>query len=175
MRTYVRVFMPLSLGMVFRGMIRTQDFGKTLDQIYKDETHCLVGPEIRNEKDKPVSCYCRDALTDARYVYQTYLLTGKDRNLNGTYLALQSYAAQMCGEGYDVLRVAQDADWRWTGPEVIRKYPPDSEIEQLKPDSHGWRTVEYKVELVYRDPRGRPVAKVESFTAVDRFPPKGNK
>ena len=55
---------------------------------------------------------------------------------------------------------------------MIRKYPPDSEIDQLKPDSDGWRTVQYKVELVYRDTKGG-VAKTERLTAFERLPPKG--
>jgi hypothetical protein len=175
MKAYVPVFIALLFGIVFPNTTRTQDFGKKLDAIYRDESHCLVGPEIRNEKHKLLSCYCRDALMDARYVYLTYLLSQKDRNLNGTYLTLESNATQICGKGYDVHRAVHDTDWRWDGPAVTRKYPPDGEIAKLKPDDRGWRTVEYKVELVYRDPQGRPLAEVESFTAVDMLPPKGDK
>ena len=61
MRAYMRVFMALSLGMIIPSTTKTQDLGKKLDEIYKDETHCLLGPEIRSEKDKPISCYSRDA------------------------------------------------------------------------------------------------------------------
>jgi hypothetical protein len=134
-----------------------------LDKIYKDETHCLVGAEIRSDSDEPISCYCRDALSDARYVYQTYLFSGKDLNLNGTYLTLWSHAAQECGKDFDVSRATHDADWRWNGPEVVRTYPTDREIEQLKPDRFGFRTVRYKIELVYPDSRfgGLPLVKRE--------------
>ena len=52
-----------------------------LDKVYADESHCLVGPEIRSDRDNPISCYCRDAIVDARYVYFTYLLQGKTETL----------------------------------------------------------------------------------------------
>ncbi len=133
-----------------------------------------MAPEIRGDKDSPISCYCRDAIADARYVYQTYLLTGKDRNLNGTYLILESYARQMCGEGYDVIAATQAKGWQWPGLQVTRKYPSDSTIGLIRPDSKGFRTVEYKVRLVYRDPQGR-VTKVDNFTALERLPPNFKK
>jgi hypothetical protein len=141
----------------------------SMDMVYRDESHCLVAPEIRGEKDKPISCFCRDAIMDARYVYQNYLLTGKDRKLNGTYLRLWVYAQQMCGEQYDVLKASQTKDWQWPGPQVTREYPPESEINQIQPDSKGFRTVEYKVRLTYRDSVGQ-VIKVENLTAVDKLP-----
>ena len=56
--------------------------------------------------------------------------------------------------------------WRWSGPEVTREYPPDSDIGHIRPDSEGFRTVRYKVHLIYRDQGGR-VTRVESFTALD--------
>src|SRR5208337_4593936 len=123
MKVDVRVFVALSLGVASPCLAWAQGAGKTPDEIYKDESHCLVAPEIRSERDKAISCYCRDALTDARYVYQTYLLAGKDQNLGGAYLTLESNATRLCGEEYGVIRAAQDADWRWSGPEVIRRYP----------------------------------------------------
>jgi hypothetical protein len=139
-----------------------------LDTIYRDESHCLVAPEIRSAADRPISCYCRDAVANMRYVYRTYLLTGKDRNLNGTYLALWDQARRECGDGYDVLKEAEES--QWNGPEVTRKYPPDGVIEQMKPDSKGFRSVKYEVRLTYRDPQGR-VTKVETFSAVEKLPP----
>jgi hypothetical protein len=145
--------------------------GNDLDKVYKDESHCLVAPEIRGEADNPLSCWCRDALVDARYVYQGYLITRKDRNLNGAYLALEGTASRMCGDNYDTIHNAtHEKGWRWNGPEVVRQYRPDAEIERLTPDSHGWRTVAYKVMLIYRDPQGN-VTKVENFSASERFPP----
>jgi hypothetical protein len=40
----------------------------TMDEIYRDESHCLTSPEIRGDKDAPISCYCRDAIAQARYL-----------------------------------------------------------------------------------------------------------
>jgi hypothetical protein len=141
-----------------------------LDQLHRDESHCLVGPEIRNDNDRPISCYCRDALVDAWYVYQTYVTTGKDPNLIPVYLTLEVYAGNQCGEAYDVNNAAGKSEWKWDGPEVIRKYPTDPEIERITPDSRGWRIVRYDVELVYRT-AGRQQSKVERFSAVERLPP----
>jgi hypothetical protein len=138
-----------------------------LDKVYTDESHCLVDPEIRSAADKPSSCYCRDAIADARYVRQTYLKTGKDRNLNGIYLVLEVWAGQRCGDGYDVLKAEES---KWNGPEVRRTYPPNSSIEKIKPDSNGFRTVTYEVQLTYRDQQGR-VTKVENFRAAEKLPP----
>jgi len=142
-----------------------------LDKIYADESHCLTGPEIRSEKDSPISCYCRDAIVDARYVWQTYLLTAKDPNLNGAELALQIHATQMCGEGYDAHKVVEIEDWRWNGPEVVRTSPPDDVLRQIKPDSHGMIHYEYTVVILQRDSSGR-VTKTDSFTAHDMVPLK---
>jgi len=50
----------------------------TMDEVYLDQTHCLASPEIRGDKDAPISCFCRDAIAEARYVYFTYILSGKD-------------------------------------------------------------------------------------------------
>ncbi|MDP9267749.1 MAG: hypothetical protein M3P27_05415 [Acidobacteriota bacterium] len=138
-----------------------------LDKVYQDESHCLVGPEIRGTGDQPISCYCRDAIVDARYVYTTYLLTGKDTNLNGAYLSLETTARRMCGGAEGTLRAATATDWQWKGPEVKRTYPSDSEVERIKPDSRGFRTVPYKVQLTFRDSRGH-VTKVEAFRATER-------
>ena len=144
-----------------------------LDEIYTDDGHCLVGPEIRSSKDNAISCYCRDALVDLRYVYQTYLLTGKDSNLNGAYLGLFSRAQEVCGEKYDVI-AAREKEWQWNGPEVTRVYPPDSTIEKIKPDDKGFRIVEYRVQLTYHDRQGHST-KVENFSTLDRLPPNFKK
>ena len=140
-----------------------------MNKVYSDESHCLVASELRSDKDNPISCYCRDAIADARYVYENYLLTGKDRNLNGAYLTLEIHAHQMCGEHYDVVKAIQTKAWQWNGPEVMRQYPPDREINQIQPDNKGIRTVEYKVHLTYRKPGGG-ITNVENFTALERLP-----
>jgi hypothetical protein len=145
-----------------------------MDKIYSDESHCLVAPEIRGKNDNPISCFCRDAIMDARYVYQNYLLTEKDKNLNGIYLTLVDHARQMCGEAYDVYKVTQTKEWHWDGPQVTREYLPEREIHKIQPDSNGFRTVEYKVRLTYIDAGGR-VIKVENFTALDKLPPEPKK
>lgn len=144
-----------------------------LDEIYSDETHCLVGSEIRAQKDNAISCYCRDAIMDARYVWETYLtppasgpLRGKDENLFGVELTLEIHARQTCGEGYDVHKAVAANDWTWNGPEVVRTYPPDDVLRQIKPDSHGIVHYEYTVVLLQRDSRGNVVT-TESFTAQD--------
>src|SRR5215470_4603614 len=58
--------------------------------IMKDETHCLTGPEIRGERDKPISCYCRDAIANTRYLWKNYLhpIPIEDANLFSIYAAL---------------------------------------------------------------------------------------
>ncbi len=111
--------------------------GSSLDKIYADESYCLTGPEIRSDKDSPTSCYCRDAIMDARYIWQTYLLTGKDHNLNGAELVLQRNVTLMCGEHHDVHNAVEVEDWKWNGPEVVRTSLPDDVLRQIKPDSHG--------------------------------------
>jgi|ERR1043166_3592644 hypothetical protein len=168
---YSNLFASLCLALCVAGQGRAQtpQDWSSLEKIYLDESHCLVAPEIRTEEDRLISCYCRDALADARYVYRTYLLSGKDRNLKGTYIALIGVAEQQCGEAYDVLKATEDA-WQWTGPEVIRRYPSDEEIDRITPDALGWRTVIYEVSLLRRDKRGR-IEKLKSFTASERLPP----
>jgi hypothetical protein len=141
-----------------------------MDKVYLDESHCLVAPEIRGERDSSISCFCRDATMDARYLYQTYLLSGKDRNLNGAYLGLVDHAQRICGEKYDIYQATQAKWWQWEGPQVKREYPPDAEIVKIKPDSKGFRTVEYKVHLTSFDKEGH-VIRVEDFVAAEKLPP----
>jgi hypothetical protein len=138
-----------------------------LDNVYRDESHCLVEPEIRSATDRPISCRCRDAIADMQYIRRTYLDTGRDRNLNGAYLTLWDRAQRECGDGYDVLKAEQS---HWNGPEVMRKYPPDSAIERIAADGKGFRRVQYEVRLAYRDAQGQ-IAKVETFSASEVLPP----
>ncbi len=133
----------------------------SLDMVYLDESHCLTSPEIRGENDKPISCCCRDALVDAQYLYTNYFV-GKDKKLTGAFLTLMDRALEACGERYDVLNVARTKKWQWNGPQVTREYPPESEINRIKPDSNGFRDVKFKVHLAYRNPKGQ-VIKVEDY------------
>jgi hypothetical protein len=155
------------LGLALPRAARAQGSATAMDKIYGDESHCLVAPELRSDKDNPISCYCRDAIADARYVYLTYLRSGKDANLNGTFLALQQHAKEMCSQNYDVIKATETENWKWSGPEVLRSYPLDSEINRIAPDRNGLRIVKYKVRLAYVDSQGH-VSKVENFTALDR-------
>jgi len=152
----LRVALPPATG--------AQDWSAGLDKIYLDESHCLTVPEIRSDKDSPISCFCRDAIVDARYVWHTYLITRRDPNLNGTELRLQIDATHMCGEQYDVHKAVVAEDWKWNGPEVSRTYPPDDVLRQIKPDSHGMIHYEYTVVLLQRDSSGR-IVQTESFAA----------
>ena len=140
-----------------------------MDTLYSDESHCLTTSEIRGEKDNSISCFCRDAIIEARYVYQNYLLTGKDQNLNGVYLTLVDHAQQICGERYDVYNATQAEDWQWEGPQVIREYPTESEVLKIKSDNKGYRTIKYKVHLIYLDKDSR-VKNVEDFNAIEKLP-----
>jgi hypothetical protein len=147
-----------------------QDLAVDLKKIYRDETHCLVGPEIRSAADKPISCYCRDELADANYVYRTYLITEKDRNLNGAYLRLSQTAEEQCAKKFEYVYHATMEDWRWNGPEVTRIYPPDRVIEHIKPKKSGFRPMQYLIVLTYRDAQGH-VTKTESYSAIEDLPP----
>lgn len=148
-----------------------------LDKIYADESHCLTGLEIRSERDNPVSCYCRDAIVDARYVNDTYVLSEKDLNLKGTFLTLKMHANEMCKDKESVLeadttwvyKAIDHENWQWNGPEVTRKYPSNAEIERIKPDTHNVRTVPFKVTLTYHDSQGR-IVKTDTFAAHELEP-----
>jgi hypothetical protein len=99
----------------------------TMDEIYKDESHCLTAPEIGGDKDASISCYCRDAIASARYVFLSYLLPAKDDNLSGVFLSLRELVGQKCGQqDYSVIHdETESQNWKWNGPEVVRTYPPD--------------------------------------------------
>lgn len=148
-----------------------------LDKIYSDQSHCLTGTEIRSEKDNAISCYCRDAIVDAHYVYHTYgfsieKMDFKDPNLKGTILTLESNAREMCKDKKNALeantnwvhKAMEDENWKWSGPEVTRTYPSASEIDRIKPDSRNLRKVPVTVSVIYRDSNGR-IVRTETFSA----------
>jgi len=141
-----------------------------LDTIYQDESHCLTAPDIRGEKDQPISCFCRDAIVTARYVYSVYLLPGKDRNLNGAFLSLVQEIPNQCGTKYKntAFEIAKRENWAWEGPEVVRAYPPDEVIRRISPVS-GARWVSYTVQLVFRDSMGR-VSRTENYSSREMEP-----
>jgi hypothetical protein len=142
-----------------------------LDKVYRDETHCLTASDMRGDQDKPISCWCRDVVMDARYVYLMYLLPGKDTNLNGAYLRLERDISETCGETFD-FTVAQHADWKWNGPEVVRNYPPDDVINRIRVELNGslkGRWVPFTVQLVYRDAVGRTI-KTENYSSREFIP-----
>jgi hypothetical protein len=155
-----------------------------MDDVYRDESQCLTSPEIRGDRDAPISCYCRDAIAEARYVHLTYLLSWKDRNLNGVFLHLQERAIETCGNpnfgdpNYDAIYDATTAkDWKWNGPEVVRTYPPQDVIERISPERQDGkkdgrptgRWVPFTVQLVYRDAQER-VTKTENYSSREFEP-----
>lgn len=137
-------------------------------KICMDESHCLDAPEIRDKKDWSISCSCRDAIMNARYLSQNYL--DKDSNLSGAVLGLVDNAERICSERFDViLQAIMDESWQWEGPQVEREYPPESDILKIKVNNKGFRTVKYRVHLIYFDKGGR-VTKVQNFNAIDEIP-----
>jgi hypothetical protein len=141
----------------------------SLQATYQDETHCLVAGEIRGDADRAYSCYCRDALAEARYVSGTYVQSGKDLNLIGVLTSLEIYAGQMCAATIDSVDKAVHSESGWSGPQITRTYPPDSTIEQLTPDKNGNRKVAYTILLTFHDKAGR-VTKIDTFTTADTLP-----
>ena len=144
-----------------------------LDNVYDDQTHCLTAPDMRGDRDRPISCFCRDAIVEARYVYSEYLLSGKDRNLSGPYLTLVQAISDQCGiEGNAAIQKAQSKNWIWDGPEVVRVFPPAEVIKRIPPEP-GYRMVErwvpYTVQLVYRDASGR-VTRTENYSSRELEP-----
>jgi hypothetical protein len=149
-----------------------QDSPIHLDEVYLDESHCLTLPEIRNDNDSPITCYCRDAIVEARYIYFKYLLSGTDRNLNGACLVLEQHAQQMCRTNPSAIyALTRSKDWKWDGPEVVRTYASDAEIKRVKPDSQGFRNVKYGVKLIFRDLQGTTI-RTETYSAVERWSAK---
>ena len=185
MHAYVRLFntmksrlkttpilMLVTLATAWGMQVHAQ--GKSnLDTIYRDEGHCLTSPDMRGDKDQPISCFCRDAIVMARYVYSEYLLPGKDRNLNGAFLTLVQVIPEQCGIKYETaLDIAESQKWVWEGPEVVRVYPPDEVIKRISPvpDSKTvMRWVPYTVQLVFRDSSGR-VSHTENYSSRELEP-----
>jgi hypothetical protein len=149
--------------------------GQDLDKVYKDESHGLTQPDMRGDLDAPISCYCRDAIVEARYIYFTYLITFKDRNLNGPFLALATKIDETCGANTNGIDLGMQQDWAWEGPEVVRTYPSDEVIKRIKlePMRKGAKTlgrwVPYTIQLVYRDRAGR-VTKTETYSSREFIP-----
>lgn len=164
-----------------------------MNKIYQDETHCLTSPEIRADRDLPISCFCRDAIEDARYVRFTYLLSGRDNNFSGIFLALQAYATEACngsreaqpkssvGEIINLIQGSSDPiyvatmekNWSWNGPEVVRTYPADEVIARISPEMRDGkpvgRWVPFTVQLVYRDAQGH-VTRTENYASREYEP-----
>jgi hypothetical protein len=155
-----------------------------MDNLYADESHCLTSADMRGDKDNPISCFCRDAIAEARYLYFTYVSVDSphyDRNVTGPFLALQKYAGEMCSRdtaerlSLDVIGKIQDAtilkDWKWNGPEVVRTYPSDDVIKRIKPSGErgSGRWVPFTVQLVYRDAQGR-ITRTEEYSTREFIP-----
>lgn len=146
-----------------------------MNGVYEDEGHCLTAPEIRGDKDAPISCYCRDAIASARYVFLTYLLPGKDDNLSGVVLSLQEIVSQKCGQqDYSVIHdETESQSWKWNGPEVVRTYPPDDVVARISPEMKdgkpAGRWVPFTVQLVYRDAQGH-VTRTENYSSREWEP-----
>lgn len=120
-----------------------------------------------------ISCWCRDAIVGWRYVYFTYVLPGKDQNLNGTLLALELLVREQCGQSYDVLEAAGREDWHWNGPEAVRTCPGDDVISRIRPETRNGkavgRWVPFTVQLVYRDDQGR-ITRTENYSSREFAP-----
>ena len=143
-----------------------------LDKVYRDETHCLTDADMRGDQDMRISCWCRDAVVDSRYVYATYLLPGKDPNLNGTFLALEQRVRDRCGATLNPLEVER-GNWNWDGPEVVRTYPADDVVARIAPETRNGkatgRWIPFTVQLVYRDSQGR-VSRTENYSSREFEP-----
>lgn len=154
------------------GVAHSQD-KINLDNVYYDQTHCLTAPDMRGDNDRPISCFCRDAIIDARYVYSEYLLSGKDGNLRGPYLTLLRGISDQCGiEGETAIQKAQSKNWNWDGPEVVRGFPPNDVIKRIPPEPGQkavMRWVPYTVQLNYRDASGR-VIQTENYSSRELEP-----
>lgn len=135
-----------------------------LNKIYYDESHCLTLADMRGDQDMPISCYCRDAIVEARYVNFTYLLSSKDLNLTGIFIVLAGNVSQKCGQTLNAFDIASSKNWKWDGPEVIRTYPPDGVVKRIKPNNDGVRLVPFTIQLIYRDDKGG-VTRTENYSS----------
>jgi len=149
----------------------TTEGSPTLDKIYRDESHCLTIADMRGDQDKHTSCFCRDAIIEARYVHFTY--ASKDPNLDGVFLALVDRIQQQCGQAYAALDVAMRENWRWNGPEVVRTYPSDDIISRIGATPLGGkavaRSVPFTIQLIYRDDKGH-VTRTENYSSAEMIP-----
>lgn len=156
-------------------LIRTPLLGQELDKVYRDESHCLTEPDMRGDQDALISCYCRDAIVEARYVYSSYLITFKDRNLNGPFLHLAARISQECGDDKDGMELGMQKNWQWNGPEVVRTYPSNDVIKRIKkePMRKGATTlgrwVPYTIVLICRDKDARET-KTETYSSREFIP-----
>lgn len=118
------------------------------------------------------SCFCRDAIADSRYVYFTYVLPGRDPNLNGTFLKLEHGIREQCGQSYDA-NVATRENWKWSGPEVVRTYPSNDVISRIQPEKRNGkvvgRWVPFTVHLIFREDRGI-VTRTENYSSREFVP-----
>jgi len=145
-----------------------------LDAVYRDESHCLTAADMRGDQDMQMSCWCRDAIIEARYVYFTYVRGGKDRNLNGVLLSLEGHIDQQCGKGHqDAHEVSTRDAWKWTGPEVVRTYPTDAVISRIAPEMRDGkpvgRWVPFTVQLIFRDAQGQ-VTRTDNYSSRELEP-----
>jgi hypothetical protein len=149
----------------------TKGFSK-LERVYRDESHCLTAADMRGDQDKRISCFCRDAIIDARYLYR-YL--SKDSNLSGVFLAMLDHVEQQCGKAGETSwnDVATRTTWKWDGPEIVRTYPPDDVISRIEPRSVGGkivvRSVPFTVQLIYRNENGK-ITRTENYSSVEEAP-----
>jgi hypothetical protein len=171
-RNHVLVMLLISVAVT--QTVTAQTANDSLNKVYQDETHCLTAADMRGDQDKSISCYCRDAIIDWRYVYFTYVLSGKDSNLNGALLTLEQHVREQCGEKCQaLLQAAEHESWSWDGPEVVRTYPPDDLMSRITPETRngkpygGW--VPFTVQLIYRDSRGN-ITKTEDYSSREFFP-----
>jgi hypothetical protein len=128
---------------------------------------------MRGERNRHISCFCPDAIVDARYVYFTYIRTQKNRNLNGVFLMLEDNVRQKCGESPDTGESVMSKEWKWYGPEVSRTYPSDEVIERIKPEIQNGRAVgrwvPFTIQLIYRDNHGQ-VKNTENYSSREYIP-----
>jgi hypothetical protein len=98
-----------------------------LMEVYSDNSHCLSPQDSEGGLD--VSCMCRDAIADARYVY--FGPFQHDQNLVRIYQALEDRIRQPSICGTDLYSnvakgvaftqaVVMDPTWKWSGPIRVR-------------------------------------------------------
>lgn len=152
----------------------------SLDKVYSDETHCLTSADMRGDRDLSISCWCRDAIVEARYVFFNYVSIEsgpKDPNLKGIFLRLEGNIPQNCGPEYQQKTdgVARVKDWRWNGPEVVRTYPSDEAVSRIKPEPYTkggksvGRWVPFTIQLVYKDAHGL-ILRTENYSSREYIP-----